>query len=155
MPIVKSDANFNKPISPWYFQNIKPRNLNYNLYWNSLQITICKMPKEPPHPRRPLTYYKNPTPPVLKLMIVSDVDLHKSCFYDNCYDMKKMGKVKDIYFNCSYIRVSFEKKNEFILARIILYEFFLQDHFDSRFCRDSKRFCEMWFSFSDQTIYDE
>ena len=90
------------------------------------------MPKEPPHPRRPLTYYKNPTPPVLKLMIVSDVDLHKSCFYDNCYDMKKMGKVKDIYFNCSYIRVSFEKKNEFILDRIILYEFFLQDLFDSR-----------------------
>ena len=83
---------------------------NYNIFWNSLQITICKMPKEPPHPRRPLTYHKNPTPPVLKLMIVSDVDLHKSCFYDNCYDMKKMGKVKDIYFNCSYIRVSFEKK---------------------------------------------
>ena len=82
------------------------------------------MPKEPPHPRRPLTYYKNPTPPVLKLMIVSDVDLHKSCFYDNCYDMKKMGKVKDIYFNCSYIRVSFEKKNEFIFARIILHDFF-------------------------------
>ena len=111
MSIVKSDTKLNKT----YFTMtlLKPEtqvHFNYNIFWNSLQITICKMPKEPPHPRRPLTYHKNPTPPVLKLMIVSDVDLHKSCFYDNCYDMKKMGKVKDIYFNCSYIRVSFEKK---------------------------------------------